>query len=84
MPGGAQHVAKWQHAWISVDPTNRDDRTKLETMGDQGWELVSVQPMFEGQTLTSMQQPFGTAYEATLVPHGTTRFLMFFKRLKEE
>ena len=44
MYGGSAPVTKWQHAWISVDPGNRDDIAKLETMGNEGWELVSVQP----------------------------------------
>lgn len=37
-------MAKWQHAWISVNPNERDDIGKLEQMGNDGWELVSVMP----------------------------------------
>ena len=33
---------KWQHAWITIDPNNRDDYAKLETMGNDGWEMVSA------------------------------------------
>jgi hypothetical protein len=35
-------VAQWQHAWITVNPNERDDTAKLEQMGNEGWELVSV------------------------------------------
>ena len=35
-------MARWQHAWISVNPNERDDINKLEQMGNDGWELVSV------------------------------------------
>ncbi len=35
-------MARWQHAWISVNPGERDDIGKLEQMGNDGWELVSV------------------------------------------
>ncbi len=35
-------MPRWQHAWISVNPSERDDIGKLEQMGNDGWELVSV------------------------------------------
>ena len=46
------NVAKWQHAWISVNPNERDDINKLEQMGNEGWELVSVIPW--GQSIFLM------------------------------
>lgn len=38
-------VAQWQHSWIVVDTSERDDLTKLEMHGNEGWELVSVQTL---------------------------------------
>lgn len=38
-------MAQWQHSWIVVDTTERDDLTKLEMHGNEGWELVSVQTL---------------------------------------
>ena len=35
-------MQRWQHAWISLDPNDREDLYKLEQMGDEGWEMVSV------------------------------------------
>ena len=37
-------MPRWQHAWISVNPNERADIEKLEQMGNDGWELVSVIP----------------------------------------
>lgn len=45
-------MTQWQHAWISVNPNERDDISKLEQMGNEGWELVSVIPW--GQTIFLM------------------------------
>ena len=45
-------MAKWQHAWITINPHERDDTGKLEQMGNDGWELVSVLPW--GQQLFIM------------------------------
>ena len=35
-------MQQWQHAWISMDPNDREDLYKLEQMGNEGWEMVSV------------------------------------------
>ncbi|MGH2586300.1 MAG: hypothetical protein ACRDJE_15410 [Dehalococcoidia bacterium] len=35
-------MPSWQHAWITVNPNERSDQEKLEQMGNEGWELVSV------------------------------------------
>lgn len=40
-------MPRWQHAWISVNPKERDDIAKLEQMGSDGWEMVSVIPWGE-------------------------------------
>ena len=50
-------MAKWQHAWISVDPNNRDVIAKLEAMGNDGWELVSVQPWGQNIFLMFFKRP---------------------------
>ena len=52
-------MQRWQHSWISVDPTKREDIDKLVQHENEGWEMISV------------------------IPWGTTAFLMFFKRPKE-
>ncbi len=35
-------MPRWQHAWITISPGERADHEKLEQMGNDGWELVSV------------------------------------------
>lgn len=50
-------MGKWQHAWISVDPNNRDDISKLETMGNEGWEMVSVVPWGQSVFLMFFKRP---------------------------
>ncbi len=49
-PGGSTAGQKWQHAWIIIDPNNRDEHAKLETMGNDGWEMVSAVLWGQGPT----------------------------------
>ena len=50
-------MAKWQHAWISIDLNDRDDVGKLETMGNDGWELVAVVPWSQSILMMFFKRP---------------------------
>ena len=55
-------------------------QTRLQALGADGWELVSVQPVLEGRAQVGQQtaqgnQGWGVGYAVA------TGFLLFFKRL---
>lgn len=54
---GATPMQKFQHAWVSVDPSKREDIDKLEQMGSEGWELVSVIPWGQSIFLMFFKRP---------------------------
>jgi hypothetical protein len=64
---------KWQHAWVTVNPNERDDINKLEQMGNEGWELVSVIPW-----------GYSAEYSGAAGISRPNYFVMFFKRPKGE
>lgn len=53
----ATSLPQWQHAWISVNPNERDDISKLEQMGNDGWEMVSVIPWGQSILLMFFKRP---------------------------
>ncbi|MCU1765532.1 DUF4177 domain-containing protein [Pseudomonas protegens] len=57
-----------------LEDPGRSDR--LNDLGQQGWELVTVQPVLRGETKVGNQNAQGWAYGLAL-PVG---YLMFFKR----
>ncbi len=50
-------MPRWQHAWISINPSERGDQEKLEQMGNDGWELVSVLPWGTNVFLMFFKRP---------------------------
>ncbi|APQ11059.1 hypothetical protein BJP27_05940 [Pseudomonas oryzihabitans] len=65
---------------IAAFLASTERRARLDELGAQGWELVSVQPVLEGRAQIGAQtaqgnQGWGVGYA---VPIG---FLLFFKRL---